>query len=63
MKYNLFLYGAAAFVLFRIIKKRQEAAAAAAAAAVAAADFARIKAGNYAAQAQELTTQQSRSSM
>jgi hypothetical protein len=26
MKYNLFLYGAAAFVLFRYLKKRQNAA-------------------------------------
>jgi len=62
MKYNLFLYGAAAFILFRVIKKRREAAAAAAVAAAAAADFARIK-GSSAAQAQELTAQQGRSSM
>jgi len=61
MKYNLFLYGAAAFVLFRYLKKRQDAANAADAAAANAADFARIKAGT--AKAQELTTQQGRSSM
>jgi hypothetical protein len=61
MKYNFFLYGAAAFILFRVIKKRREAAAAAAVAA-AAADFERIK-GSSAAQAQELTTQQGRTSM
>jgi len=60
MKNNLLLYGVAAFILFRVIKNRREAAAAAVAAA-AAADFARIKGGN--AQAQELTAQQSRSSM
>ena len=62
MKYNFFLYGAAAFILFRVIKKRREAAAAAAVAAAAAADFERIK-GSSAAQAQELTTQQGRTSM
>jgi hypothetical protein len=61
MKYNLFLYGAAAFILFRVIKNRRDNAAAAVAAA-AAADFARIK-GSSAAQAQELTTQQGRTSM
>jgi len=60
MKNNLLLYGVAAFILFRVIKNRREAAASAAAAA-AAADFARIKGGN--AQAQELTTQQGRTSM
>ena len=60
MKYNLFLYGAAAFVLFRYLKKRKDDAAAAAANA-AAADFARIKAGT--ALQPELTTQQSRTSM
>ena len=61
MKNNLLLYGVAAFILFRVIKNRRDNAAAAAAAA-AAADFARIK-GSSAAQAQELTTQQSRTSM
>jgi len=61
MKNNLFLYGVAAFILFRVIKMRRDNAAAAAVAAAAAADFARIKGGN--AQAQELTAQQSRSSM
>ena len=61
MKNNLLLYGVAAFILFRVIKKRREAAAAAAVAA-AAADFERIK-GSSAAQAQELTTQQGRTSM
>jgi len=61
MNKNLFLYGAAAFILFRVIKMRRDNAAAAAVAAAAAADFARIKGGN--AQAQELTAQQSRSSM
>ena len=62
MKNNLLLYGVAAFILFRVIKMRREAAVAAAVAAAAAADFARIK-GSSAAQAQELTTQQSRTSM
>jgi hypothetical protein len=61
MKYNLFLYGAAAFVLFRYLKKRKDDAAAAAANAAAAADFARIKAGTVLQP--ELTTQQSRTSM
>jgi len=61
MNKNLFLYGAAAFILFRVIKNRRDNAASAAVAAAAAADFARIKGGN--AQAQELTAQQSRSSM
>ena len=61
MKNNLLLYGVAAFILFRVIKNRRDNAAAAASAA-AAADFARIK-GSSAAQAQELTTQQSRTSM
>jgi hypothetical protein len=61
MKNNLLLYGVAAFILFRVIKNRRDNAAAAAVAA-AAADFARIK-GSSAAQAQELTTQQSRTSM
>ena len=61
MKYNLFLYGAAAFVLFRYLKKRKDDAAAAATNAAAAADFARIKAGT--ALQPELITQQSRTSM
>jgi len=61
MNKNLFLYGAAAFILFRVIKMRRDNAAAAAAAA-AAADFERIKSSS-AAQAQELTTQQGRTSM
>ena len=61
MKNNLLLYGVAAFILFRVIKNRRDNAAAAAAAA-AAADFERIK-GSSAAQAQELTTQQGRTSM
>jgi hypothetical protein len=30
MKYNLFLYGAAAFILYRVIKNRRDNAAAAA---------------------------------
>ena len=59
MKNNLLLYGVAAFILFRVIKNRRDNAAAAAA---AAADFERIK-GSSAAQAQELTTQQGRTSM
>jgi hypothetical protein len=62
MKNNLLLYGVAAFILFRVIKNRRDNAAAAAVAAANAADFARIK-GSSAAQAQELTTQQSRTSM
>ena len=61
MNKNLFLYGAAAFILFRVIKMRRENAAAAAAAA-AAADFERIK-GSSSAQAEELTTQQGRTSI
>jgi hypothetical protein len=62
MNKNLLLYGAAAFILFRVIKMRRDNAAAAAAVAAAAADFERIK-GSSAAQAQELTTQQGRTSM
>jgi len=62
MNKNLFLYGAAAFILFRVIKNRRNNAASAAAAAAAAADFARIKGSGY-AQAQELTAQQGRTSM
>jgi hypothetical protein len=52
MKYNIFLYGAAAFLLFRYIKKRQDAAAA---------DVFNIKPGTGTAKTQELTTQQQRS--
>jgi hypothetical protein len=61
MNKNLLLYGAAAFILFRVIKMRRENAAAAAAAA-AAANFERIK-GSSAAKAEEFTTQQGRTSM